>query len=80
MAQAECNLHMGIGESQGSVKICQRCGGTLSLQDGTDPEQTDALGGFEETYQCEHCKATGTYKFRYKDSKEAFMGVCANFD
>jgi len=65
------------GRTEGNLRFCTLCGGTLALVDGTDPEQTDELGGFEEEYQCESCGATGSYTHRYHDSKETFSGACA---
>jgi len=76
MAQAQDTITMS-GRSKGNLNYCTHCGGNLSLEEGTDPEQTESLGGFQETYVCDSCNRTGTYRFRNKDAKETFQGVCA---
>jgi len=80
MAQADTSLHMTVGESTGSLEKCQRCGGRLEgPTDGTNPDDCEDVGGFQETYQCQSCNKTGTYKYRYKDGKQAYLGVCADY-
>lgn len=65
------------GRTEGNLRFCTRCGDDLELVDGTDPEQTDDLGGFKETYECTGCGSRGTYTHRYHDAKETYTGACA---
>lgn len=80
MAQADQpELLMRLGIDHGSLKDCQRCGGSLERVTGTDPDKCDELGGFKEEYQCNRCSNTGTYRYRYADGKETYQGVCADY-
>jgi hypothetical protein len=81
MAQAQSTVPMA-SQSSGGLDECGNCGrtGTLDLVGGTDPEETEAMGGFEETYRCSRCDNTGRYTFRYADGKEAYSGVCAEYN
>lgn len=73
-------LGMSIGIEHGSTNECQRCGGQLIADDGTDVEELDAKGGYREEYKCIKCKNTGTYWFKYEGSKQRYKGVCADYD
>jgi len=78
MAQSQHgDLNMSVGRTTGNVEFCTSCGGHVERIDGTDPERTDALGGFTETFECESCGLTGTYRYRYRDAKETFTGCLA---
>jgi len=80
MAQADTNLDMRRGTSTGSLDECQRCGHRLDgPTEGTDPDNCDALGGFIEQYECPNCGGAGKYRYRYKDGKQAYQGVCADY-
>jgi hypothetical protein len=37
------------------------CGGSVEVQNGTDPENSD--GGFFEIYECQSCGRTGTLTY-----------------
>jgi len=80
MAQTASELPMGAGIDHGSTNTCQRCGGQLTVQEGTDPQDAQKQGGFRESYECIKCGQTGTYRFRYADGRESFQGACADYD
>lgn len=65
------------GRETGSTTYCTICGGHLRCIDGTDPDNTDELGGFEETYECESCERTGMFVYRYESGARSYSGICA---
>jgi len=77
MAQSAQETLQFSGPSKGSTTYCTRCGGHLQCIDGTDPDRTDELGGFRETYECESCEGTGNFEYQYDPVKRAYSGVCA---
>lgn len=79
MTQADVKLTQ-TGVESGSTSTCQYCGGMLTVQEGTDPDEARERGGFRETYECIRCNRAGTYTFRYEDSHETFGGACADYD
>jgi len=75
MAQAT-QLAMS-GRKTGNQKRCTYCGGRLEMIDGTDPDRCEELGGFTETFECQNCTMTGTYKYRYADGERRYTGAWA---
>jgi hypothetical protein len=64
-----------------SLDYCQRCGGVLSLVDGTDPEVAKQDQKWSETYECVSCGAKGTYKVDETNNRisETFTGACKSY-
>lgn len=59
------------------TNYCSTCGGALRVVDGTDPNAAQDMGYFEETYQCEFCGGTGTYKVNMDGTAPSGTGVVA---
>jgi hypothetical protein len=77
MAQASTQERVIGAVTAGSISECQRCGGSLTLRDGTDPQQ--AHNGFVETYECDRCNREGKYQYDAQSGQEYYQGVCADY-
>jgi len=73
-------LGMSTGIKYGSNDECQRCGGQLTCDTGTDVEDIDLKGGYKEKYKCIRCGETGTFWYKYRGDKKRYAGACADYD
>lgn len=66
----------------GDLNWCQNCGGPLSLESGTNPEEAKERQEWQEKYTCDSCGGVGYYHVDESNNRisERFSGVCAEVD